>query len=179
MQTKFVVTGTGRSGTAYIAKLFQENGYKVGHQSVFRHDNALGRPVDWGEYEGDCSYAFVGCKQRGVKVVLVKRDKQKVTDSWLRLGAFTDHMHETHILWSIVLDRDFPEILSQDSPVKRASLYYDLWNEKAEKIADRVFQLETMKHEQLFEAVGREYEPVSVPTNFNHDLSDDKQLQYL
>lgn len=139
----FIITGTGRSGIAWMAEGLRARGIRCGEKAVFRYEHALGRPYRWGDWEGDCTNEVVpmlGQIRATVdRVVLVTRDREETCASWLRLGAFgNDHRDsDRFLLWGILLDRDFPGLLDLPTPLERAQEYWLSWTSRARAYADK------------------------------------------
>jgi len=74
----FVVTGSGRSGTTYAARLFTALGVECGHEAVFRVDTS--RFTGFGPYVGDASWLavpFVASLPDDVRVTLELLDERR------------------------------------------------------------------------------------------------------
>lgn len=157
---RFVIVGTGRSGTRYCAELFRSCGIRCGHQDVFRHEHTLGMatPV-WWNFDGDSSFEAVpmleGITKDGVIAVLVVRHPLEVVQSWLSLGVFKDTMSQTHSLFFQVLEARFPEVMSEPTPVARAARYYLTWNAAASRYSSAVIALSHLRSDVLFRLVNR------------------------
>lgn len=168
---RFLVVGSGRSGTGYCASLFNSAGIKCGHQSIFRHEHTLGKPYDWGDYEGGSSFEAVPllCKitKEPVRVVAVLRHPLKVIASYVGLGMFGDDMREKYDQLSLVLDLFFPQVLEQRTPIERAAEFWMRWNAEAIRYADAVLKLEEMTPKKLFEAAGQPYKSNRGPLDRN------------
>lgn len=157
---KFIITGTGRSGTKYCQAILKVCGINCGHQSVFRHENTLSGAWDWGDYDGDSSFEAVPMLGKvkelepGTKVILVLRDMENTIKSQLKWGWFQDSMREEYRLFSQVLDTYFPSVLSKGNPQERALEYYELWNKEAERYAHLICSLESLSPEIIFYFLG-------------------------
>lgn len=138
----FVVTGSGRSGIAWLAEGLRARGIRCGEKKVFRYEHALGRPYDWADWQGDSTNEVVPLlptlRPSLSRVVLVVRDCEEVCASWMRLGAFgNDHRdNDKFLLWGILLDRDYPGLLDLPTPIERARAYWHEWNRSARQYAD-------------------------------------------
>lgn len=173
---RFLIVGTGRSGTTYCQAVFRVCGVNCTHQTVFTFD---GYPRwDWGDVEGEASFMAVPFladlrgREPGTTVVLVRRDHELVVGSWLKLGLFGDDMHATHPGWHRILQRMFPDVLGEETPQARAFRYCVEWNHHAEQYADHVFDLQNLDLPELFAAVGHmdKYDAVlahSIATDVN------------
>ena len=164
--SKFLVTGTGRSGTGYFAELFRAHGINCGHQDVFRHDTVEAQSWDWRDYEGEASFEAVPAlpqlRREGVKIALVTRHPLDVISSWLSLGVFGDNFRSDYSLWHGAMTRSFPYFdgcLDVDDPVVAAAEYWCLWNNLAAKNADLVVRLEDSRERKVFECFGLKSDP--------------------
>lgn len=149
-----LVTGPGRCGTAWAAKTLRLAGLDITHQGI-RHEHVLGDllPGDAGP-DGDSSFEAVPVsgllRSEGWKVVLLRRDPEKVARSWVRLGAFTGDMENTHTWWWTSLRQHCPEVLDHDTPLTRASAYVEAWT----ALVDPDVTVECGDHEALAAACG-------------------------
>lgn len=168
--SRFVVTGTGRCGTASVAQALRNYGLDVTHQGI-SHRDALAGPqtVDGRQYlrafkrpvgrDGDVSFeaAPLAPYVRGPLVLLV-RDPAKVVQSWLKLGAFTNRMPRTHGDWweSLATYTTVTRAIADpDVPPWVAGLrFYLEWNELVMPHADHVLNIETLTVGDLLDAVG-------------------------
>lgn len=160
---RFVVTGTGRSGTAYIAQLLTACGIPCGHEEYFkpqpglreegavRYDplRRIRRPVgqlrehvrrsrlDW---EGEASWLAVPRlgNYRGT-VVLQLRHPLPVIRSFLARGFFESGANHPHRRFA---ERYFS--LTGD-PVIDAMRWWQVWNESAAQRADIIYPLERVE----------------------------------
>lgn len=172
---KFVVTGTGRSGTGYASALFTAAGLKVGHERYFKgcpgFGEIAGRRTDvlWQvrqpigrvreevrrrlvSLDGDASWLAVPRLHRFDGVVMLQlRHPVSFVNSWVALGFFTEP--DRHPLSAFAL-RFFE--LSGD-PVEDALRWWLRWNRWAEEFAHAVFGLESWSPEllkRLLELIG-------------------------
>lgn len=158
-QSKFIITGTGRSGTKYCQAILRICGIKCGHQTIFRHENTLNKEWDWLDFAGDSSFEAVPLlrlvkkQEPETKIILVKRNKINTIASQLKWGWFSN-MKTEYALFTKVLNKYFPDVLKQPTAQQRAELYYELWNAEAERYADSVYQLEDLNPLHLFEELG-------------------------
>lgn len=149
--TKLIITGTGRCGTTWASEVLQHAGINCGHQAVFRHEHSLGRRWDWGEHVADSSFEAVPLLHLNThnQVLWLRRPCDDVVRSWLKLGAFSDTMREDFLLWSIVLDRDFPGLLDLSTSQERAEAYCQGWAEMASPFVDVTCDLYDLSEERL------------------------------
>ena len=158
-KSKFVIVGTGRSGTTYCQALLRICGVTCTHQQTFTFKNVKSKTWQW-HGDGEASFMAVPLlekikmKDPATKVVLVKRSPEKVVESWLKLGLFKDDMKTEYPDFYKILKRRFPDVLKGDTPEARAWRYVSAWNIHALKYADHVIHLEELEPEALFIAVG-------------------------
>ena len=82
----FVVTGSGRSGTGFIATVLADAGLRCGHEAVF-HPRTTAF-TGFGDVDGDISWLaapFVGGLPAGTVVLHQLRDPVEVVSSWIGL----------------------------------------------------------------------------------------------
>lgn len=131
----FVVTGTGRCGTSFVAELLNRLGIKTGHESVFTADG-LEDPED---YDGDVS-AFAAphlCGEDGPAVLLVREPIACVTSIYGQ-GGFWDPAN--YVYQQAV--RDYLAI-DDLGPSPRAEIeYWRQWNDMAAKHANLILRIE-------------------------------------
>lgn len=85
--TRFVVTGTGRSGTSWITEVLRRTGLNAGHEEVYAFE-AL-RP--WGDWDGDASFMAVPYLEMGaptddLRIVHLVRHPSRVIASIYEVG---------------------------------------------------------------------------------------------
>lgn len=144
---KLLITGCGHSGTRYLAKLLTEAGFDAGHEKEFgifgssadKHDievswlGAVMQPVD----------AVLAESDPALPVLHVIRDPIKVIDSFYTQGIFRKvDAYADYVRNHIDLDPDYPE-----------ADYWLKWNELAESIATRSFNLEGLDINAFLDAV--------------------------
>lgn len=157
---RFIVTGTGRSGTTYSQAIFRICGLNVTHQQVFTWETIKTKRWSWMARHGDSSYMAVPIlpdirrKEPDTLVILMKRDPKLVAESWLRRGAFTNHMDRAAPDLKRVLNQHFPDVLKSRDPMRRALNYVDTWNGYAEQYADHIYNIENVDPRELFEVTG-------------------------
>ncbi len=127
---RFLVVGTGRSGTTFTTALLQRAGIAVEHEAVFTQTG----PRDPGRLEGDVSWMAVPYLARFPGPILHQvREPLAVIDSLLDLGLFArDFADKIHRPWRNFLERHFH--LSGD-PLLDAMRFYIEWNARCEPFA--------------------------------------------
>jgi hypothetical protein len=124
---KFVVVGTGRCGTAYMAQLLSRMGVPCGHEWVYSD-----HPRRYPELEilGDSSAQAVPFLDQFPGLVLHQvRDPLRVIGSFLGFGLFKDPA--AHGIDGAFMMRHFP---FTGDEVRDAMRYYVEWNERCEQV---------------------------------------------
>jgi hypothetical protein len=131
---RFLVTGCGRSGTGYTAKLFGDLGLLCGHETVFRpltdQRAGFGWPVNLPGESSWLGAPFLKALPKGTIVLHQVREPVAVIRSFLRIRFFDEpsvylRFAETHV----------PELAAGDR-VERCMRYWLRWNELAERGAE-------------------------------------------
>lgn len=158
IKLKYIVTGTGRSGTVYLANLLTKCGLPCGHEGIFTPwglDEALARldgrsPLlvsaisrescgNW--FDGvtdivaDSSYMAAPYLDlallRDVRVIHVVRHPMDVINSFvIGLNYFQDWLPSD--VWHQFMYTHIPELRLDYHPLDRAALYYVRWNRMIE-----------------------------------------------
>jgi len=168
---RFVVTGTGRCGTAYLAALFRQIRIPCGHETVFGPDG----PQEWGGRQGDSSWMAAPFLPLDGKVFHLLRNPLAVADSLVGIGFFDpkiDHgkYREFARSWC-------PQAFQTDDPILAATTFIICWNQMIAPHADMTVRVEEITPtvlRDLARQVGAEpglfytgQEMVKVPTNLN------------
>lgn len=176
--SRFLIVGTGRSGTTYCQAVLRVCGIHCSHQTVFTFDNYVSRGWDWGGWDGEASFMAVPLLEDikrcepDTTVVLVTRDPVKVAYSWLQLGLFQGDMPQEYPGLYRVLTEMFPNVLEGETPQRRAMRYCQAWNAHAAQYADVIFDIDSLHPMNLCAAVGHpdKYDPMltaSIATDVN------------
>lgn len=146
---RFVVVGTGRSGTGYMSNLLTACGIPCGHEQVFGPAQATrAEPVVWGKWEADASWLAVPrLPMLGVPVVLVTRHPLPTVRSMVRIGQFTDDGADG--LYGSVIRAFRPEVYAERTEPDRALAMWLHWTVAAAAHADHVLALEHLTTERL------------------------------
>ena len=159
--SRFLIVGTGRSGTTYCQAVMRVCGVRCTHQTVFDWDSWQFSSWDWGEAQGEASFMAVPllpklrAREPDTRIVLVKRSPDKVVASWLKRGLFRDDMPHEYPGFTQALNTLFPEVLEASTPEERGFRYTQVWNDYAARYAHHTFDLETLSLPALFEACGQ------------------------
>lgn len=175
----FTITGTGRSGTLYMARALTSIGIATGHEAVFHrwaHDY-------WREHEGDVSWFVLPWLDLGIPkdwpVVHITRDPCKVIASWFEVGFSEDLDYPLLERWKPDLMHPTPpdtEEASASERFERVCAFYDTLIDIALKYADATYKLEDLNWEiwrEILTVIGhpeeRNLEPIwELPRDVNH-----------
>ena len=160
-EPRFVIVGTGRSGTGYISKLLTASGVRCGHEEWWNprgtHADGLVGDASWlattelAGYEG-----FVFHQTRHPLDVITSMVKVE--------------LHQPYLGWQQRLTGPLAD------PVQRSAVAYVMWNLAAERHAQFRWQVEQVTADVLHEIgrrVGRAVRPalgqVRTTVNQHHD----------
>lgn len=152
---RFVITGTGRSGTGWCAAVLNSAGVFTGHERVFTPKAAHGGLLDWCGYHADASWLAVPrLPLMGVESALVVRHPLEVVESL------------THIRFGVVPHvNEFTDIaakLGGMTPDADGYLrFWVNWNTLGMRNTHTVFRLDDLLAEPtlLTKWAGARYEP--------------------
>jgi hypothetical protein len=181
---QYVVTGTGRCGTVYLANLLTQCGLPCGHESIFTpwgldeararlegrsaiHVSAISREScgDWlpdaDALVADSSYLaapFLGHDiLKSAEIIHLVRHPMDVLNSFV-VGLNYFHQWVPPDVWHWFIYSHLPELRLDYHPFERAALYYVRWNRMIEqRSAGRRYirlQVENVPAE-LFRHLGR------------------------
>jgi hypothetical protein len=157
---KYIVTGTGRSGTVYMARVLTDLGIPCGHESVFNHDKEVvvmrrfyrfdpptisicsdnSGWLDLSKLEADSSYMAMPYLTHEdidkVSVIHVVRNPLAVISSFVKDlnyfdGVKNNPFNKGH--WEEWIYSQVPEINLGRNPIERACIYYTKWNGRIEQ----------------------------------------------
>jgi hypothetical protein len=156
---RYVVTGTGRSGTVYLANLLTKCGVPCGHESIFTpwgleeararlegrteaHVSAISREScgDWApnprELVADSSYMAAPfldqpILQEATILHIVRHPLDVINSFVVGLGYFQQWIPPDP--WHHFIYTHVPELRLEYHPLERAALYYLRWNQMIEK----------------------------------------------
>lgn len=131
---RFVVTGSGRSGTQYMAKLLSATGVRCGHESVYYDTGFLG----WKKWEADSSWLAACFVPLNIPTVLVVRHPLSVVRSWVETWL----SHDPRTPRVPVLRKRFPEVYKYPKPHDRALAQWLLINRTCRQHAVATYLLE-------------------------------------
>jgi len=164
---KYLVTGTGRSGTVYLAKLLSSVGISCGHESIFdfaginialqrlRQDIPIGLSwvslrdgygwFDLWALQADSSYMAAPYLEHHIlndtKIIHVVRNPLLVVSSFL---LDVTHFQENPKVaaWDAFIEFHLPEIAKLKTPIEKAIYYYIKWNLMVEKQSNFLYRVE-------------------------------------
>jgi LPS sulfotransferase NodH len=166
----FVIAGTGRSGSGYIANVLQQAGIRCGHEQYYLPPG--GRPISG--LDGDSSWLAVPHLDRLTGPVLLQlRHPLDVIRSLVGIRMFTDPVHGAYQQFAFA---HLPELTGLDDTID-AMRWYVEWNERAEAHARLVYRVEDVDAALLQEIAGAAGHRIgraaaaraiaAVPSNFN------------
>jgi hypothetical protein len=134
---RFVVVGTGRSGTGYAARLFTELDIPCGHEAAFDPD-VSGRPL-----LGDASFGIVpflegfgGLVFHQVRHPLAVLRSMLATDFFSSPGRYAPYYR--------LLQSTLPRLDDRGTPVRKAMYYIVAWNRRCERAATLRWRVESL-----------------------------------
>lgn len=153
MRLQLLVTGTGRSGTVYMAKLLSSAGIMCGHESLFTTEGIDGYIQRMSGFLKVTTSAVSGDKWfeannqsaessylaapyvdhellRETKIIHIVRNPVKVVSSTLIDAEFFDDERQKPYLNFVLQHR--PEIMEEKSNLMKTIAYYIAWNQMIE-----------------------------------------------
>lgn len=186
-ELKYLVVGTGRSGTVYMARLLSSLGIPCGHESIFSYDGiskAITRLQDGAEcsfissdvkwlkpdaiLNAECSYMAAPYLDheilKNTKIIHAVRNPMKVITSFV--DGF-NYFKKNEGDYQKFIYKIFPELLDISNPYNRAAKYYILWNKMIEKRNNFFFNVESSPY-KLMKYLGVEKDDYYRERNANH-----------
>lgn len=131
-----LVTGTGRCGTRYVAKLLSSAGVPCGHEGVFT-PRGISKAYEILEKISSCAESswmaapFIGYQEVcGARIVHLIRHPIRVINSLLGMRFFA--ADSRYLTWANYAISHLPSIGSLDSEEDRTVAFYVRWNEMIE-----------------------------------------------
>lgn len=154
---RFLITGTGRSGTKWCATALRIAGVYCGHEQVFatamlpEHNSPY-----WGDLVGDSSLAAMPymAELPGVTKVLVVRHPLDFVSSMLKVGPLLAGVQPAGLQEYLTVT--FPDVMTAKNEVEAALRYWLHWNRTARPHAQAVLRIEDLTVPALLAAVGSE-----------------------
>lgn len=148
---RFAVMGTGRSGTAWTARVLRQMGLRVGGESVFDWQDDSGSEERWADLDGDVSLGCIGWPHLLPETrPLIVRHPLKVTQSfhdlrfWHRVcecHAPSAHLGTPYAQFFMKL---IPEIQECNNTLDRNITYQVRWIENGLALATSIWSLEDL-----------------------------------
>lgn len=188
---KYIVTGTGRSGTVYMARVLTDLDVPCGHESIFNHDaevvvmrrfHGFDPPtisicsdnsgwLNLNRIVADSSYMAMPYLNHEdineVPVIHVVRNPLAVISSFVKDLNYFNNVKDNPFNkgnWEEWIYKIVPEISSGRDPVERACIYYVLWNKRIEQAQNRPYlrhKAEDAFKDGFFEFLGMARQPVT------------------
>lgn len=156
----FIITGTGRCGTAWCAAVLRLCNIPCGHQDVFRHEHFLEESdIDFKGLVGSSSFeamplvARLDLPNQLVDVVHIVRKPLDVVRSWVELGNFGNDMEKRFKKFYKVVKIVTPTVFEWDTPHERALQYWISWNLLCGFKCNYHLQIESITIEKLLAAL--------------------------
>lgn len=140
---RLLITGTGRSGTAYVCRLLQGLGIDASHEDLYKPRTT--RPPEWPDgRRAEVSWMaapFLSDLPQGTLVLHQTRNPLEVARSFL--GRVLFH-HGDRTPYSDFLRRHEPDVFRPRRVPVRFMRYYVAWNLRIEEYADFRHRLEDL-----------------------------------
>lgn len=129
---KYIITGTGRCGTTYLSRIFNEIGIKCGHELIFNlHYNYEEGMKRYPELEADSSWMsvpFLDFLSNSACIHIV-RHPLKTIASFKNVGFLKD---EDNVYSKFVYEH-LPEIRIFKNYDEKLAFYYLEWNQRCKR----------------------------------------------
>lgn len=145
---RFVITGTGRCGTAYMSTVLQTCRIHCGFEEKYTPDGYQPNPF----VRGESSWMAVPHLDRFTGYVLhVVRHPLDVINSFLGIKFFEDP--DAHGKYADYSQTHAPEVWEHETPVERAMAWYVEWNKRIEGYAHKRVRVEDLTGDDLYDVV--------------------------
>ena len=153
---KFVIIGTPRSGTTYIADVWGGLGMSCGHEKIFQNwgqnlETFAGWGITW--MQGVASYSampFVDKIEEPHVVFHQIRDKQKTVESIMAFGWLSEN--PGYMNFQNFLDYHCDgELFKIKDYKERVEKFYDIWNHKCSLVADYSYNVEELNTDKMLD----------------------------
>ena len=196
IKLNYLVTGTGRCGTLYMAKLLSSIGIPCGHESVFTFNGyehakqvlnndlpiknsfiSLLNGTEWFDPEdmqAESSYMAAPFLKtdllKNTKIIHLVRHPFLVINSFVNaINYFKSEVPSN--VWETFIYSQCPELKEPMAQYDRAALYYVLWNKKI-NYCDLFYRIEDLPYE-LFSFLGEN------PVEYYKDVNCNKFTQQI
>lgn len=145
---RFVITGTGRSGTGFMAQVVQACRLRCGHEELFTPNGRVPDPY----LRGDSSWMAAPALDRFTGYVLhAVRHPLDVINSFVGIGFFDEDVD--HGAYREYARQHAPEVFELESPVERAMAFYVAWNRMIEPRAHHRVRIEDVTGNDLYQMI--------------------------
>jgi len=134
MSLEYIITGTGRCGTGYLAQVFTGAGVPCGHEAIFGPDGLGGVVVGAPGVRAESSWLAAPfldvpiCKD--ATIIHLVRHPQTVIESLLRIGFFDDESEYPD--YAEFAYTHLGGLRNEPTPEARAVTFYSAWNQMIE-----------------------------------------------
>lgn len=170
---RFVITGTGRCGTGYMAHALMYNRIRCGHEAWFTPAGKVVNPF----LRGDSSWMAAPYLENFSGYVLqVVREPLATVNSLLGILLF-DEEHDSEAVqpYRDFTKRHAPDVWEHDGPVERAMAWYVKWNRMIEPWAHQRVRVEDVTGDDLYDLVryaGAHHAPWEIQRNMDQVPKD-------
>lgn len=171
MRFQWLITGTDRCGTDYIAQALRSVGVRCGHENVFSNTCPMGDVALMDQFDADSSWLAVPYLTlphfSGLSVIHLVRHPKSVIDSMLRTRLWHEERKESYA-WRFALPH-LPEVMAWAAPECRAAHHYLKWNKMIEPYASWRHRVEDSV-EILIERMGIRSQTASLFSNKTYNI---------
>ncbi len=137
---RFVLVGSGRSGTRYAATVFSQLGMPCGHEAVFGWRQEV--PANLVGDASFCAVPYLGSSAKPRAVFHQVRHPLAVLRSIIATGFFADPgQFSPHLE---LIERSLPEIKRRQTPLAKAMYFIVRWNRMCEPFAHLRWRVEAL-----------------------------------
>jgi hypothetical protein len=178
MKLKYLIIGTGRSGTGYMSELFKSIGMKSTHEGMFTSDGwkyveevYKSKMLHNIEVESSWMAAPFLDKEKlnGTVIIHVTRNPLKTISSILSTKLLSDDLlKDKRNPFTLFIQNHMPKVFNYSNEVDRTVYFYIYWNKLIERYADLTFKVED-KPDKLFEKLKIDINGKELFTNTKHN----------
>lgn len=181
---KYLVTGTGRSGTGYASKVLQSAGIGCGHETVFGPQGLEYAEKVAGRVDADSSWLAAPFLDlpvlEGVQIIHLTRHPKHVIESLLRIHLLDDRV-EVHKPYRDFAYRHLPGLRKIEDAVLKCVYFYVHWNlmiEDRARLGGRVLARRQAEGpaEKLVEALGLPAQGLSLFDNRRYNARGGRRV---
>lgn len=145
LMSGLLITGCGRSGTAYVAAVFQRLGLRATHEKFFNLTAHQWLPNHMGVESSWLAVPHLHGVPSDVVIAHQVRGPFAVVRSLLGFGFFSN----THSPYRDWLYEHEPDIAEQSNDIDKGLLYWIRWNQRVEKHAVVKHRLEELNADKI------------------------------